>query len=453
VDKMNYCTSPKTSAIAIIATIALTLTTAAAAQNAPIAGTRGATPEASAKPAITNAYFPESSIAKPGDAGQVAHTHYVLRSANGARPAAAAVPLLTEAETPASMGCVYKIGPTYAGCNPASGGTLHPTGGFGAIALVDAFDNPFAASDLANFSSFWGLPAASFAQIYCTTAAVNGGCLTTNAPPAGDTGWGLEEALDIEWAHVMAPAATIYLVEAATSSCTDLAYAVAWAGAYVQAAGGGTVSNSWGCGEWSTESNFDPNFYNAWNKTTYLASSGDGGAGASWPASIPWVVAAGGTTVNRTSLGNFSSESCWAGSGGGYSAFENSQGYQFVLQAGGKRAIPDLSFNANPASGVWVLDFDNGGWFVVGGTSVASPALAGIIDNIGNKVGQGTSYPFQGFGFLQNQEDYLIYGQMPTAVDYKKNFYDPKTGSNGFSAAALYDLCTGVGTPRGKAGK
>jgi kumamolisin len=452
-ERTNYCTSNKAAAVAIIATLALSLSSTAAGQNAPIAGTRGAAPQASAKPAITNAYFPESSIANPSDAGQVAHTHYVLRSATGAKPAAAAVPLLTEAETPASMGCLYKIGPAYTGCNPATGGTRHPTGGFGAIALVDAFDNPFAAFDLAVFDSQFGLPAASFAQIYCTTAVVNGGCFTTNAPPAGSTGWGLEEALDIEWAHVMAPAATIYLVEAATSSCADLAYAESWAGAYVQSAGGGTVSNSWGCGEWSTESTFDPNFYNAWNRTTYLASSGDGGAGANWPASIPWVVAAGGTTVNRNSLGNFSSESCWSGSGGGYSAFEDSQGYQYVLQAGGKRAIPDLSFNADPASGVWTYDLDNGGWFVVGGTSVASPALAGIINNVGNKVGQGTAYAFQGFGFLQNQEDYLIYGQMPTAVDYKKNFYDPKTGSNGFSAAALYDLCTGVGTPRGKAGK
>ena len=454
VEKISYSISSKAALIAIIATLALSLTSTALAQdNEPIAGTRGAQPQASAKPAVSNAYIPESSVAKPENAGKFANTHYMLRSSTGASPAAAAVPMLTEAETPASMGCVYKIGPTDAGCNPATGGTNHPTGGFGAIALVDAYDNPYAAYDLAYFSSYWGLPAASFAQIYCTTAAANGGCYTWNVPPAGSTGWGLESALDIEWAHVMAPAATIYLVEAATNSCTDLAYAVAWAGSYVQAAGGGAVSNSWGCGEWSTESSFDPDFYNAWNKTTYLASSGDGGAGASWPASIPWVVAAGGTTVNRTSTGNFSSETCWAGSGGGYSAFENSQGYQFVLTAGGKRAIPDLSFNANPASGVWVYDYYNGGWWVVGGTSVSSPALAGIIDNIGNKVGQGTVYAFQGFGYLQNQEDYLIYGQMPTAVDYKKNFYDPKTGSNGYSAAALYDLCTGVGTPRGKAGK
>lgn len=438
-------------AITVI-TVVLSFAMFAFAQH-PIAGTRGATPEVGVKPALANAYVPESSVFHPENAGIHANTNYVLRGVNGAKPSASATPALTEAETPASMGCVYKVGPVFAGCNPATGGTRHPAGGFGAIALVDAYDNPYAASDLAYFDSYWVLPKAKFTKIYCTTAAVNGGCYTTNPVPPGDTNWGLEEALDIEWAHVMAPAAKIYLVEAATNGCGDLAYANLWAGYYVSAAGGGSVSNSWTCGEWSTESSLDYNFYTYWNKTTYFASAGDAGAQANWPAASPWIVAAGGTTVNRDGTGNFSDESCWPGSGGGYSAYETSQGYQFPIQGGGARAIPDLSFNADPASGVWVYDAYNGGWWVVGGTSVSSPALAGIINNAKNKVGQGTPFAFQGFGFLQNQEDYLIYGQMPTALDYKKNFYDVTSGSNGYSAYALYDLCTGVGTPRGKLGK
>lgn len=444
----------KKSSLSAVAVIAVVLSFAmfAFAQH-PIAGTKGAAPEVSERPAITNAYVPEVSVARPENAGRIANTNYVLRSANGAKPSAMASPSLTEAETPASMGCVYKVGPAYAGCNPATGGTKHPVGGFGAIALVDAYDNPYAAYDLSVFDTQWGLPGVSFAQIYCTTAAAAGGCYTSNPVPAGNTGWGLEEALDIEWAHVMAPNAVIYLVEAADSGCTDMFYAAYWAGLYVQAAGGGSVSNSWTCGEFSGETSYDYSFYSPWNKTSYFASAGDNGAGAAYPAASPWVVAAGGTTVNRTAAGNFSNEACWGGSGGGYSAYEKSQGYQFNLTAGGARAIPDLSFNANPSSGVYVYDYDNGGWWIVGGTSVSSPSLAGIVDNAGNKVGQGTSFAFQGFGYLQNQEDYLIYSQMPTAKMYKANFYDVKTGTNGYKAYALYDLCTGVGTPRTLAGK
>lgn len=420
----------------------------------PIAGTKGATPEAGATPQITNAYVPEVSIAHPENAGMIANTNYVLRSENGARPSALGSPSITEAETPASMGCVYHVGPIYPGCNPATGGSNHPTGGFGAIALVDAYDNPDAASDLAYFTSYWGLPAASFAKIYCTTAAANGGCYTTNAPPAGNTGWGLEEALDIEWAHVMAPNAVIYLVEAADSGCADLFYAANWAGQYVQAAGGGEVSNSWTCGEFSGEASYDSNFYNSYAKTSYFASAGDAGHAANYPASSPWVIAAGGTTVNRNATTkNFVNETCWSGSGGGFSAYETAQGNQFLLVAGGKRAIPDLSFNADPKSGVWVYDAYNGGWYMVGGTSVASPALAGIVDNAGNKVGQGTAFLFQGFGYRQNLEAYLIYSQLTTAKAYKSNFYDVVSGSNGYSAYPLYDLCTGVGSPRGLLGK
>jgi subtilase family serine protease len=433
------------------------------AQN-PIAGTKGAAPEVGARPALTNAFVPEVSVMHPENAGLKANTNYVLFSANGAKPSAMASPavspetpsplgFINEAETPASMGCIYKVGPTYAGCLPF-GGSGHPTGGFGAIALVDAYNNPDAAADLAEFDSYFGLPSVSFSQIYCTSAAAAGGCYTNNTPPAGNTGWGLEEALDIEWAHVMAPSAAIYLVEAASNSFADLEYAQLWAGYYVDAAGGGSVSDSWGGGEFSTESSYDVNYYTYYTNTSYFASSGDGGAGVIYPSASPWVVAAGGTTVNRNSkTGKFSDEACWGGSGGGVSAYETAQGYQFNLVAGGARVVPDASFNADPNSGVYVYDKYNGGWFQVGGTSVSSPSLAGIVNQAGNKVGQGTPFAFQGFGYLQNQEDYLIYGELPTAVSYKKDWYDVTTGTSGNKAYSLYDECTGVGSPRGLLGK
>ncbi len=390
-------------------------------------------------PEISNAFVPDSSIERPEDVGVRAHTNYVLFSSNGAKPAATASPAISplyqnEPETPASLGCVYKVGPIYTGCDPATGGTRHPVGGWGAIAIVDAYDNPYAATDIANFSAYWGLPAANFQKVLAT----HGGCTVT-----GNTGWGLEEALDIEWAHTMAPSAKIYLVEACSSSYSDLMYAEELAGSLVNSFGGGDVSNSWGGSEWSTEGSYDPDFYLYWNQIAYFASAGDVGGKVNYPSTSPWVVSAGGTTVNRTS-GAFTNESCWSGSGGGPSLYENMQGSQAAVSTG-KRWTPDLAFDADPNSGVWVYDYYNGGWYVVGGTSVASPSLAGIVNNANNRLGQGLPYTVP----YVNQEDLLLYSSLGATTIFNTSFYDVTTGSNGYAAGAGYDFCTGIGTPRG----
>jgi kumamolisin len=409
-------------------------------------------------------FMPQSSVERAEDAGKFAHTNYVLFSPNSGQPTAMTNPSLTEAETPASLGCVYKVGPSYTGCNPANGGTNHPTGGWGAIALVDAYDNPYAATDIATFDSKFGLPAANFTKIY---ANGNGSCST----PPGDTGWGLEEALDIEWAHAMAPNAKIYLVEACSNSNADLYYAETVAAGLVAGAGGGDISNSWGEGEYSTEASDDGFFYYnqypAVSDITFFASAGDSGCGAAYPSSSPWLVSAGGTTVNRDANGNFASETCWAGSGGGNSVYETWSNtfdggntgawsdYQYPLFGESSRQTPDLSFDADPASGVYVYDEynGNGGWWIVGGTSVASPALAGIVNNAANKLGSYFLPSVNPTGYFINEENNQLYSQLPDLTSYKKNFYDVKTGSNGCFVGASWDYCTGVGSPRGKLGK
>ncbi len=267
---------------------------------------------------------PASSVMRPEDAGLRAHTNHLIFVPAG-QPVSSPVPNYTFAETPASLGCVYKVGPTYAGCNPATGGANHPTGGWGAIALVDAYDNPNAASDLAAFSSHYGLPAANFTKIYANTyfGTLNGMTASCSGTPQGDTDWGVEEDLDIEWAHAMAPTAQIILVEACSNSYSDLTFAEQVAGLKVTQAGGGDISNSWGSGEFSGEASSDVVFYKYyWKVITYFASAGDSGWGAAYPSSSPWVVSAGGTTVNRDASGNFLSESCWSGSGGGVSQYE-----------------------------------------------------------------------------------------------------------------------------------
>jgi kumamolisin len=382
--------------------------------------------------------------------------------------------------TPASLGCVYGVGPSYAGCK-IPGLNQHPTGGWGAIALVDAYDNPDAATDYTTFSSTFHLPTTGFSKFGATGGTSS--CSTVPTPPGGHSNsWALEPSLDIEWAHAMAPSAKIILVEACSSSYTDLLNAELLASQKVAAAGGGDISNSWGSGEFSGETADDLYFYFRSQapqslpiqvpNITYFASAGDSGCGADYPSSSPWVVSARGTAVNCVTSGlkkgNFSGESCWSGSGGGSSIYETYgtvfsgantgpwADYQYPIFAQSSRQTPDYAFDADPNTGVDVLSgyYLTGGWFVVGGTSVASPALAGITNLAGQKLGSYSTLPLTGhFGYYTNEEDNLLYAQLPGAKAYANNFFDITTGGNGCFVGPKWDYCTGIGSPRGLNGK
>ena len=139
-------------------------------------------------------------------------------------------------ETPASLGCIYGLtSMSSTSCNPTDSKLPNPSGGAKAIAIVDAFHYPTAMSDMQTFSEqFFGLlPAPNFQVVYAS-----------GTQPNADSGWGLEAALDIQWAYAMAPRAKIYLVEAASNSFADLLTAVNVASNLVAAAGGGEVSMS-----------------------------------------------------------------------------------------------------------------------------------------------------------------------------------------------------------------
>jgi kumamolisin len=166
----------------------------------------------------------------------------------------------------------------------------------------------------------------------------------------------------------MAPNAKIFLIEAHSNSLADLTQAVAWAGYYVNQNGGSEVSNSWGAGEYSGETSYDTYFNNyggRYHPVVYLASGGDSGT-VEYPSSSPYVVSAGGTTVDRDVSQNFVSETCWSGTGRGASTEESIPSFQSSIASlsGTKRLTTDLSFDADPASGVYVYDASNGGWFV-----------------------------------------------------------------------------------------
>jgi hypothetical protein len=293
------------------------------------------------------------------------------------------------------------------------------------IAIVDWYDDPNISSDLTTFDSHFGLPAPpSFRKVNQT-----GG--TTYPPP--DQNAAGEISLDVEYAHAMAPGASILLVEANDNGSNNLDTAVQYAAGQP---GVVAVSMSYGSGEYSGETGRDSVFTHA--GVTYLSSTGDHGAPGQYQAFSPNVVAVGGTTLTLDGSGNYSSESGWSGSGGGISFYEAQPSYQngVVTQSTTQRTIPDISFVADP--GVTFYDTYGGGMFYNGqGTSASAPIMAGLVA----VVDQGRSY-LNGLSSY-NGRDFLnaLYHLPDNAVN------DITTGNNGYQAGPGYDLVTGRGTP------
>jgi len=383
--------------------------------------------------------IPSSSIERPEDAGENAHTNVRMfvpeRPFSSPRQATGKPPYSGYFyETPASLACVYQLVTPVSGCNPNIV-TANPSGGSKAIAIVDAYDAPNAAKDLATFSQQFGLPlptSKTFQVVYAS-----------GSRPAYNSGWEMEESLDIQWAHAMAPNATIYLVEAASNSFSDLFTAVKVASSLVAAAGGGEVTMSWGGEEFAGEIAYDSEFLTP--NVVYFASSGDGII-PGYPAVSPNVVAAGGTSLRRNSTtGNFVSEGAWDSAGSGRSEYEPIPAYQYGIEGivGKYRGVPDISAVADPNTGVWVYDSNagNGGWWILGGTSVSSPVLAGIVNSAGH------------FYKSTNAELTEIYGDTNVTRDFgdvTQGFCGPYMG---YSASTGWDFCTGFGSPRGTTGK
>ncbi len=318
------------------------------------------------------------------------------------------------------------------------------------IAIIDAFDDPSAMNDLQQFDLQFGLPdPPSFQRV-----AQDG---TTNYPPVDPAGpgaaagtWEEEESLDIEWAHAIAPAANILLVEANDSSFTNLLAAVTWA---TTQPGVTAVSMSFGGGEFPTEINDDSVFEtpDGHQGITFVAATGDAGSPGSYPAYSPDVVAVGGTSLTVDGNGNYQSESAWSGSGGGVATFETQPTYQRGIvstYSTTKRTIPDVSMVADPNTGVAIYDsydFPSSPWLQIGGTSLATPIWAGLIAI----ADQGRAV--NGLSSLDGGTQTLpaLY-QLPAS-----DFHDVATGSttNGKKPATInnatagYDLATGRGSP------
>jgi subtilase family serine protease len=251
----------------------------------------------------------------------------------------------------------------------------------------------------------------------------------------------------VEWAHAIAPQASILLVETSSSSLSSLFTGVNYAAAHAH-----VVSLSWGTSEFTGENSFDSSF----NKSgvTFTAAAGDSGTGVIYPAASPYVLAVGGTTLSLDASGNrTAAETAWNGSGGGISGAENEPGYQAnypIPATGGARGVPDVAYDADPNTGFYVYDttpyYGQSGWFIVGGTSAGAPQWAALTA-LANQ-GRVTA----GLGYLAstNLAASAEYNAASNSV-YGANYHDVTAGSNGTgpntSAAPGYDFVTGLGSP------
>jgi subtilase family serine protease len=295
------------------------------------------------------------------------------------------------------------------------------------IAIVDAYDDPNIGSDLAHFDAQFGLPAASLVK-----ARINN--------PAVDAGWAGEIALDVEWAHAIAPGARLLLVEAHSANFTDLLTAVDYAR---NQPGVVAVSMSWGGNEFSSEAAYDYHFTTpaGHGGITFVASAGDSGAsaGPEWPSVSPNVLAVGGTSLTLTGAGAYAQETGWGSGGGGTSQAEAEPTFQRGVQTTAWRDSPDVAYDADPYTGFLVYDSvpnseGQAGWFDYGGTSAGAPQWAALVA----VADQGRAQ--QGLGPLANAQAALY--SLPAA-----DFHDVTAGNNGFAATAGYDLVTGRGAP------
>jgi subtilase family serine protease len=326
------------------------------------------------------------------------------------------------------------------------------------IAIVNAYDNSRIFSDVDHFDQTFGIGGGlTLYQQYGASSRFLTKANPEGTPLADPTGglWNLESALDVEWAHAIAPGARILLVQSRSNSLTDLLGAVDYAR---NQPGVGIVSMSWGVGEFSGETYYDYHFTTPANHLggsngkgganlaggiTFVAASGDHGAPGLWPAMSTKVLAVGGTTLTVDSAGNYLSEVAWSGSGGGISTQENKTGFQAMAStSSSKRTQPDVAYEGDPSTGVYVyyslpLLGRTGTWWQVGGTSAGAPqwaALVAIAD-------QGRA--LQGKGSLNGAAQTLtaLYN-MPAS-----DFHDVTKGYNGYYAGPGYDLATGRGTP------
>lgn len=326
---------------------------------------------------------------------------------------------------------------TPAGYGPSdllSAYNLPANGGAGqTVAIVDAYNDPNAAADMAVYRSQYGLPA-------CTVAS---GCFKqvsqtgSSSLPSNNASWAGEISLDLDMVSAIAPDAHIILVEAKSATTANLGTAVNEA----VTLGAKFVSNSYGGSESTSDTTYDTKYYNH-PGVAITVSAGDGGYGVEYPAASRYVTSVGGTALNRASNTRGWTESVWStnsteGTGSGCSAVDAKPTWQTDTGCA-KRMVSDVSAVADPATYVAVYEtYGASGWTGYGGTSVASPLIAGVYADAGTPT---ASYPVTD-----------LYSHTSSLNDVTSGATSTCSPAYFCTAEAGYDGPTGLGTPNGLA--
>lgn len=302
------------------------------------------------------------------------------------------------------------------------------------VAIVDAYDDPNAASDLAAYRAANHLPACDTA-FPCFTKLNQQG--KEGGYPAPDSGWAVEESLDVDMVSAICPDCKVLLVEASDASDTNLALAENEA----VKLGATVISNSYGEPEYHGElAKLGAAYHHP--GVVIAAASGDWGFGTYLPAALPSVIAVGGTSLfPAPGTARRWSETAWTGAGSGCSVYVAKPAWQHDPLCA-NRTVSDVSAVADPVTPVAIYDsYNQAGWVAVGGTSVASPIIAGV-------------YALAGNGASINPGQYL-YAHTARLFDVTSGF-EYTTGANGDCGGSYlcmpvrgYDGPTGNGTPDG----
>lgn len=311
------------------------------------------------------------------------------------------------------------------------------------VAIVDAYDDPTAESDLAVYRATFGLPACTSGNGCFTKRAQNG----STSYPSADAGWAGEIALDLDMVSAICPNCHILLVEATNNSNLNLYTAENEA----VVLGATEISNSWGGGESTIDPGSETTYFNHPGVPITASTGDDGfigppgvGSGVSFPASSQYVTAVGGTRLLGSGSTRGWVESAWSGAGSGCSARITKPIWQKDTQCT-FRMLADVSADADPNTGVLTYNtYQSFGWGIIGGTSESSPIIASVYAISGNAstVVYG-SYPYLNQGFIYD----ITTGSNDTG--------DPTCGGNPTyycNAGTGYDGPTGLGTPNGATG-
>jgi subtilase family serine protease len=350
---------------------------------------------------------------------------------------------LSQVSAKASTNCyIYDIPQYYSGISLLSSynvPVIAPSNGIRKVkvAIVIAYSYPNLIND---FQTYWKSPA-MYGQ-NSTPPTIN----VYKTPGATyDAGWASEECLDVQMIASINPKAEIWVVEAKSSSLSDLSNAVNYATNTIKA---DIVSMSWGSDD---NSYFSSNYTTLFNtpNTCFCASSGDANV-VSWPSTSISCLSIGGTTMNI--FNSYRKESTWTSAGCGYSISSSKPSFQSSFNSS-KRIIPDVSAIANPLTGVYT--FCNSVWEGIGGTSVSCPIWAGILSlAVQNRLNHGKSPLSTSNMSLQN---YLYKNILTNQTKYNNCFNDVVCGSDtgtsilntltSFQTGTGFDIPTGLGTP------